>query len=244
MRYLILSDIHANLEALDAALAAGEDADGVLVLGDLVGYGADPNAVIDRVRGLSNLTVIRGNHDKVGAGLESVRSFNHLARYAIEWTADALLPDRRAWLLALPQGPVIVDDTVEICHGAPFDEDVYIFDELDARRALDASRRPLCLFGHTHVPAAFRLNREFQAIGAPRGARATLTLEASARYLVNCGAVGQPRDGDWRAAFGLLDTESGILTIRRAEYDVGTAQSKIIEAGLPEVLAQRLGVGR
>jgi diadenosine tetraphosphatase ApaH/serine/threonine PP2A family protein phosphatase len=244
MRYLILSDIHANLEALDAALAAGAGADAVLVLGDLVGYGADPNAVIDRIRSLRGVTVIRGNHDKVGAGIESVRSFNHLARYAIEWTAGALLPDQRRWLAALPQGPHIVDETVEICHGAPFDEDVYIFDDLDGRRAFEASRRPLCLFGHTHVPAAFRHDGEFEAIPLPRGSRVDLPLDAGARYLVNCGAVGQPRDGDWRAAFGVVDTAARALTLVRVEYDVATAQAKIIEAGLPEVLAQRLGVGR
>ena len=244
MRYLILSDIHANLEALDAALAACPDADAVLVLGDLVGYGADPNAVIDRVRMLPAVSLIRGNHDKVGAGIDSVRSFNHLARHAIEWTADTLLPDRKQWLAALPQGPAIVDDLVEICHGSPFDEDVYIFDELDARRAFDASRRPLCLFGHTHLPAAFQLDGEFEVVGPPRGTRYELPLEDGTRYLVNCGAVGQPRDGDWRAAFGVLETSTRTLTVMRAEYDVAAAQAKIVEAGLPEVLAQRLGVGR
>jgi diadenosine tetraphosphatase ApaH/serine/threonine PP2A family protein phosphatase len=244
MRYLILSDIHANLEALDAALAAGPSADAVLVLGDLVGYGADPNAVIDRIRGLPRLTVIRGNHDKVGAGIDSVRSFNHLARHAIEWTAAALLPDRKQWLAALPQGPLVVDDMVEICHGSPFDEDVYIFDELDARRALETSSRPLCLFGHTHLPAAFCLDREFEVVGPPRGARFELTLAPGSKYLVNCGAVGQPRDGDWRASFGVLDTDARTVTIRRVEYDVAATQAKILDAGLPDLLAQRLGVGR
>src|SRR5580765_5620767 len=155
MRYLVISDVHANLEALDAVLAAAGQYDRVLVLGDLVGYGADPNAVIDRVRSLPSATCIRGNHDKVGAGLEDTDGFNYLARHAIAWTANALTPDRREWLAALPEGPAIVDPFVEICHGAPFDEDVYIFDDLDAMRALRASERPLCLFGHTHVPAAF-----------------------------------------------------------------------------------------
>ena len=244
MRYLILSDIHANLEALDATLAARPEVDAVLVLGDLVGYGADPNAVIDRVRMLPTVSLIRGNHDKVGAGIDSVRSFNHLARHAIEWTAGALLPDRKQWLAELPQGPAIVNDVVEICHGSPFDEDVYIFDELDARRAFEASRRQLCLFGHTHLPAAFQLDGEFEVVGPPRGKRFDLTLAEGTRYLVNCGAVGQPRDGDWRAAYGVLDTSTKVLSVMRAEYDVAAAQAKIIEAGLPEVLAQRLGVGR
>jgi diadenosine tetraphosphatase ApaH/serine/threonine PP2A family protein phosphatase len=244
MRYLVLSDVHANLEALAATLAAAGDYDHALVLGDLVGYGANPDDVIDRIRALPSATLIRGNHDKVATGLETVESFNHLARHAIQWTASTLSPDRRAWLAALPPGPTAIDEVVEICHGAPFDEDAYIFDELDVRRAFKAMQRPLCLFGHTHVPAAFRFDTSLQPIGPPRGDRFRLTLDDEATYLVNCGAVGQPRDGDPRAAFGLLDTDARTLTIVRVPYDVATAQAKIIAAGLPEVLAQRLAVGR
>jgi diadenosine tetraphosphatase ApaH/serine/threonine PP2A family protein phosphatase len=243
MKYLILSDLHANLEALEAVLAAAGEYDRALVLGDLVGYGANPDAVIDRVRALPSATVIRGNHDKVGAGLETVESFNHLARYAIAWTATTLSRPNRDWLAALPAGPAIVDDHLEICHGAPFDEDVYIFDELDARRAFTAMQRPLCLFGHTHVPAAFRFDGEMTPVGPPRGTRFDLGV-SDARYLVNCGAVGQPRDGDARAAFGIFDTGSRALAVNRVPYDVATAQAKIIAAGLPEVLAQRLAIGR
>jgi len=244
MRYLILSDIHANLEALEAVLAVARDHDAVLLLGDLVGYGADPNAVIERVRALPATTIVRGNHDKVGAGLENVESFNHLARQAIAWTAQMLSPPNRQWLAALPHGPTVIDGLVEICHGAPFDEDVYIFDDLDARRAIRATRRPLCLFGHTHVPAVFRFDADLEALGPPRGPRFRMTIDDDAKYLVNCGAVGQPRDGDPRAAFGHLDTESRTLSVVRVDYDVSAAQAKIITAGLPEVLAQRLAVGR
>jgi diadenosine tetraphosphatase ApaH/serine/threonine PP2A family protein phosphatase len=244
MRYLIVSDVHANLEALEATLSAAGEVDRVLVLGDLVGYGADPNAVIDRIRGLARATIIRGNHDKVGAGIENVDSFNHLARYAIAWTASALTPDNREWLAAVPPGPVAIDGFVEICHGSPFDEDVYIFDDLDARRAINVTSRPLCLFGHTHVPAAFRFDGNLSPIGPPRGARFRLALDDGAKYLVNCGAVGQPRDGDPRAAFGLLDTDASALTVLRVTYDVASAQQKIVDAGLPEVLAQRLAIGR
>ena len=244
MRYLVISDIHANLEALEAVLHAAGETDAVLVLGDLVGYGADPNAVIDRVRELPAVTIIRGNHDKVGSRIESVRSFNHLARFAIEWTADELSDERRAWLAALPAGPLIVDDFVEICHGSPFDEDVYVFEPVDARRSLNVSRRPLCLFGHTHVPAAFRLAASLETIGPPHGARFPMPLADVGRYLVNCGAVGQPRDGDPRAAFGILDTDAKLLEVVRVPYDLASAQAKIVAAGLPEVLAQRLAVGR
>jgi diadenosine tetraphosphatase ApaH/serine/threonine PP2A family protein phosphatase len=245
MRYLVLSDIHANLEALEAVLdTAGDGWDTVLVLGDLVGYGADPNAVVDRVRAMQNATVIRGNHDKVGAGLESVAGFNHLARQAIVWTTKTLTPDNRAWVAALQPGPVVVDDTVEICHGSPFDEDLYIFDDLDARRSFGVMRRPLCVFGHTHVPASFTFDSDLRHMPQPRGPEFRITLYSGSRYLVNCGAVGQPRDGDPRAAFGVIDTDEQSITVRRIPYDVGTTQAKIVKAGLPDVLAQRLAIGR
>jgi diadenosine tetraphosphatase ApaH/serine/threonine PP2A family protein phosphatase len=244
MRYLILSDIHANLEALDAVLAAAEPWDRALVLGDLIGYGADPNAVVERIRGLSDAVLIRGNHDKVGAGLATVDGFNHLARQAIMWTASAMTPANRDWVAALPEGPVVVDAWTEICHGAPFDEDVYIFDDLDARRAFRVLQRPLCLFGHTHVPAVFGFDGDLQMIGPPRGTSSVLTLKDDMKYLVNVGAVGQPRDGDHRAAYGLLDTDTRILSVLRTEYDLAAAQSKILAAGLPDVLAQRLAIGR
>jgi diadenosine tetraphosphatase ApaH/serine/threonine PP2A family protein phosphatase len=244
MRYLVLSDIHANLEALEAVMAAAGPYDHALVLGDLVGYGANPDEVIERIRALPAATLIRGNHDKVATGLESVDSFNHLARFAIQWTASTLAPENREWLAALPAGPTEIDDLVEICHGAPFDEDVYIFDDLDSRRAFNAMTRPLCLFGHTHVPAAFRFDGEMEPIGPPRGERFHLTLTSGVRYLVNCGAVGQPRDGDPRAAFGILETDTHSLSVVRVPYDLQRAQAKIIAAGLPEVLAQRLAIGR
>ena len=245
MKYLVISDIHANLEALDATLAAAGSFDRALVLGDLVGYGADPNAVIDRVRAMPDTVLIRGNHDKVGAGLEDVDGFNHLAKFAIAWTAAALTRDNREWLARLPQGPAIVDEAVQICHGTPFDEDVYVFDDLDALRAIRAARRPLCLFGHTHVPAVYRLdsNAEFSMIPTARISPFALALDEG-QYLINVGAVGQPRDGDARAAFGVYDTETRTMTLLRAPYDVGAAQQKIIAAGLPEVLAQRLALGR
>jgi diadenosine tetraphosphatase ApaH/serine/threonine PP2A family protein phosphatase len=246
MRYLIISDIHANLEALEAVMAASaeERIDATLVLGDLVGYGADPNAVVARVRAMPATTIIRGNHDKVGAGIDDVEGFNPLAKHAIEWTAAVLTPENRRWLAALPAGPTLVNPVVEICHGAPFDEDCYLFDELDVRRALASMQRPLCLFGHTHVPAAFRQGPRFEIIGPPRGETFEIALEGGGSYLVNCGAVGQPRDGDPRAAFGVFETEARRLVVRRVPYDVMGAQAKIVGAGLPEVLAQRLAFGR
>jgi diadenosine tetraphosphatase ApaH/serine/threonine PP2A family protein phosphatase len=140
---------------------------------------------------------------------------------------------------------VDIDEHVEICHGTPFDEDVYVFDDLDALRSIRMSKRPVCLYGHTHVPAAFQLQGdELQLIGPPRGEKFRLALQDDGCYLVNCGSVGQPRDGDPRAACGILDTDARTLTIVRTEYDLASAQSKILAAGLPEILAQRLGMGR
>jgi diadenosine tetraphosphatase ApaH/serine/threonine PP2A family protein phosphatase len=244
MQYLVLSDIHANLEALDAAIAAAPKVDHVLVLGDLVGYGADPNAVVDRVRAFPKATAIRGNHDKVAAGLEGASGFNHLARHAVEWTRNTLTAANREWVAALRPGPFLVDPMVEICHGTPFDEDVYLFDDIDARQAFRSMKRAICLFGHTHVPMIFRCDDTLQHIGPPRTERHVLDVKDDAKYLVNCGAVGQPRDGDPRAAFGLIDTSARTVTLLRVPYDIATAQAKILAAGLPEVLAHRLATGR
>ncbi|NOT45252.1 MAG: metallophosphoesterase family protein [Acidobacteria bacterium] len=244
MRYLVLSDIHANLEALDAVLEAAAPWDHALVLGDLVGYGADPNAVVERVRALPSSTVIRGNHDKVAAGIADVRAFNHLARQAIAWTSSQLTADNLRWLSDLATGPLDVGPLIEICHGTPFDEDVYVFDEYDATRALRSARRAVCLFGHTHVPAVFRFDPQRHAVDVAAARPGALTLDGESRYLVNVGSVGQPRDADPRAAFGIVDSSALTVTFVRAAYDIPTAQAKILQAGLPEMLAQRLGLGR
>ena len=247
MRYLVISDIHANLQAYDTVMAeaAAVKYDRVLVLGDLVGYGADPNAAIERIRQLPGVTSIRGNHDKVGAGVESPEGFNAVARNAIRWTFDTLSEDNREWLAGLPAGPMIVDDLIEICHGTPFDEDSYVFDDLDALRAMHAARRPLCLFGHTHVQVGHYLSRDqFGLSTADEQRPLMIALDDTNRYLVNPGSVGQPRDGDPRAGFGVVDTAAREVTIYRVEYPIGKAQARILEEGLPEVLAHRLALGR
>lgn len=248
MRYLIISDIHGNLEALEAVLtaAAARGYDATLVLGDLVGYCADPNAVIERVQGLAPVAIIRGNHDKVACGIEDPDGFNLIARSAVEWTYQALTDDHRAYLRALPLGPVAVDDTIEICHGTPYDEDAYVFDELDALRALEAAHRPLCLFGHTHIPVAFRRSGSGLEMHIAEREVDTLAVDiaADSRYLVNPGSVGQPRDGNPRAAFAIVDTDARRVELLRVDYAMAVAQRKIVQAGLPEVLAKRLGVGR
>ncbi len=247
MRYLILSDVHGNLEALQACVADarvrrfGE----TLVLGDLVGYGADPNAVVDDVLALAPTAVVRGNHDKVAIGLDQAEGFNAVARSAAQWMLDTLTPQHRKWLIELPAGPTVIDDLLEICHGSPVDEDAYIFDETDALRAFQAMTRPLCLFGHTHHPVVFQLTDDvLDYAGSTRQEEARLDLENGSRYLVNPGSVGQPRDGDARAAYAIVDTGDRHIEFFRVEYDVETAQRKIIDAGLPEALARRLAAGR
>jgi len=247
LRYLVLTDIHANLEALEVCLADAVQRtyDETLVLGDLVGYGADPNAVVERVQALTPVAIVRGNHDKVACGLEQAEGFNSVARNAAKWTLDILTPEHRAWLADLPQGPHDVDDLIQICHGSPFDEDAYIFDELDAVRALKLSSRPLCLFGHTHYPITFELSAEgFDSIGPSATAVTELQMKAGSKYLVNPGSVGQPRDGDPRAAYAIADTTQKRIELFRLTYPVEQAQAKVIKAGLPEVLAQRLALGR
>ena len=247
MRYLVLSDIHANIDALESVLTAAPPGtwDRAIVLGDLVGYGAEPNAVVDRVRALDPMAVIRGNHDKAGSGLDDGSSFNHVARMAALWTLEALSDDNREYLRALPQGPAVIDDRLEICHGAPFDEDHYIFDGDDAARALGAITRQVCLFGHTHLPVVFRRGVDLFDGFMPQGSETlTVPIEGGMSYLVNPGSVGQPRDGDPRAAFGIYDADAPSLILRRVAYPLDKAQRRILDAGLPASLANRLGVGR
>jgi diadenosine tetraphosphatase ApaH/serine/threonine PP2A family protein phosphatase len=246
VRYLILSDIHANLDALDAVLAHASGAwDQVLVLGDLVGYGAEPNQVMDRIHALKPASVIRGNHDKAACGIDDGSQFNHVARLAAEWTGNQLTEANLDYLRNLPMGPVQIDSSLEICHGAPFDEDHYIFDGADALQALQSATRPLCLFGHTHLPVMFRVVGDALE-GAPPDpdVETALPIESNAQYLVNVGSVGQPRDGDPRAAYGILDTTAREMRLRRVVYPVESAQRKILVAGLPASLANRLALGR
>ena len=171
MRYLIISDIHANLEALEAvvALAPPTTFDRLLVLGDIVGYGADPNAVVDRVRAFAPHVIIRGNHDKVASGLEDAEGFNAAARQSALWTHDQLTEANRAYLAALPAGPRTSNDTIEVCHGAPYDEDAYLFEHGHALQALEAAARPLCFFGHTHVQIGYWVSSDAFDVIVPDG---------------------------------------------------------------------------
>ena len=248
MRYLIFSDLHANLDAFEAVLGAAPPADRILILGDIVGYGAEPNAVIDRVRQLDPVLIIRGNHDKVASGLEMPDSFNPAALQSAAWTFDKLTGDNRAWLYAIPPGPVEIDDTIEICHGSPEDEDEYLFSAADAGRVFPSVTRPVCFFGHTHVAVSYSSCPNFKEVELREpdqdGTTTVIGIKPRRHYLINPGAVGQPRDGDPRAAFAYFDTSTQSVELRRVPYDVARAQQRIRAAGLPDVLARRLGLGR
>jgi predicted phosphodiesterase len=245
VRYLIISDIHGNLHALTAvmedALRAGYD--DVLCLGDLVGYGADPAAVLARTFEMAPKGLIRGNHDKVCAGIEPPTFFNEVARRSVRWTQETLSDEEMRTLAALPQGPVSVTDDIEICHGAPFDEDHYIFDEVDAARAIASTSARICLFGHTHLPA-FYVSTGGPVRGGQRPGETEVPLPREGTALINVGSVGQPRDGDPRAAYGILDTERDTIQLYRVDYDLEGAQQRILKAGLPAFLATRLGRGQ
>jgi len=247
MRYLVLSDIHANLQALEAVLAAATviGYDEIVVLGDLVGYGGDPDAVVERIRALRPVSIVRGNHDKVAAGIEDSSGFNAVARRAAVWTRDALSPENRQYLVSLPAGPLALNDAVLVCHGSPEDEDLYIFNDRDALRALRIATRPICLFGHTHLPIVVHLVEDaLELVARATEAETHVELAPEVKYLINPGSVGQPRDGDSRAAFAVLDPSTSSIVLYRVPYDLNAAQARILEAGLPPSLAHRLGVGR
>lgn len=244
MRYLILSDLHSNLEATQAALAHALELgyDRALVLGDIVGYGADPNPVMDLLRALPGLVAIRGNHDKVAAGLEEGEEFNDAARQAALWTRRALTPANLAFLQGLPRGPLEFAPGRYICHGTPLDEDAYLLEEDEAQRCFERLDFEVCFFGHSHYPGAFVLDGP-RALRRAAGGGAVIGLEAGRRYLVNPGSVGQPRDRDTRCGFGIYDEARREMAFHRDEYPAALAREKILAAGLPRWLGDRLLVG-
>jgi diadenosine tetraphosphatase ApaH/serine/threonine PP2A family protein phosphatase len=251
LRILLLSDIHANLEALEACLSAAPSFDSVVNLGDVVGYGASPNEVVDRSRSLGKIFV-RGNHDKAATGLLELDDFNPLAAAAAIWTRDQLTSEHREWLRSLPQGPLPLEDFPEaqLVHGSPGDEDAYVVSLGDALVPLSAPKTPLTFFGHTHLQGGFFANGdsadgfrpEYRTIGQVESV--SLQLKPATRYLINPGSIGQPRDGDWRAAYALFDTEAQIVHFHRAPYNLKAAQDRIFAANLPPRLATRLAAGR
>lgn len=248
MRFLILSDVHANLTALEAALVEAKGKwDKTICLGDVVGYGPDPNEVIDRIRALDAVT-IRGNHDKVGSGLTSADDFNPVARAAAMWTREHLRPENRSYLENLPLGPVSVNG-FSIVHGALHDEDEYVVGPAQALESLLEAPSPVTFFGHTHLQGGFSLGPDNKLtslrLRPEDGDRfTTLELKQGTNYLLNPGSVGQPRDGDSRAAFAIADSDAGQVQFWRVPYKVESVQQRMEKAGLPEPLILRLSFGR
>jgi len=250
MRYLILSDIHGNWEALQAVLrhARRKRYTRILFLGDAVGYGASPNLVVDWLRSLGGRVVaIRGNHDRVCAGLDSADTFNRYAREASEWTHDRLSWRNLAFLRDLAEGPVTVEEGLVICHGSPVDEDEYLFSVHDAQESILSTNASVIFFGHTHVPSLFELRpgdgHDILQARILAGRRTVLDLDLDSRYLINPGSVGQARDRDPRAAYAIYDHDRRRLYHYRVEYPVETARRRIHQAGLPPVLGDRLLFG-
>lgn len=242
----VLSDVHANREALAAVLHAVDriGPDALLFLGDLVGYNADPEPCVEAVLGRA-AAAVRGNHDKAVAGLMGLDWFNPVAAEAARWTRGAVAAGTLARLAGLPAGPLATAGGVLLCHGTPSDEDAYLSSGsavTEAFRTLERSHPDarFCLHGHTHVPFA----AECRAGRIRRLGAAEIRLESSARYLLNPGSVGQPRDGNARASFGILDLSRGAWRVVRVPYDVEGARARIAAARLPAELAERLIAGR
>lgn len=243
MQVLIISDIHANFTALEAVLEAAEPSgyEAVWCLGDLIGYGPDPNDCVERVRELPQLVCLIGNHDQAALGKIPLERFNEDARAAAAWTRERLEEGNEAYLLSLPSR--VSFDEFTLAHGSPRQPVwEYILDPQTAEMNFQSFETPYCLVGHSHLPLAFRLvpeNSRAELVSIPWDRR----LELEPRMILNPGSVGQPRDMDPRAAYALLDTEACTWEAIRVEYDVEQVQKRMMEGGLPERQALRLMSG-
>jgi predicted phosphodiesterase len=240
MRIAIFGDIHANLEALEVVLADAREqgCTSYICLGDVVGYNANPRECLQIVQSLK-CPVVKGNHDDYASSDSSLESFNPLAEVAIQWTRDQLTPAEKAWLGALPlisklRGFTVVHASLEDPGGWG-----YVLNQLDAAASFSKQTTKLCFFGHTHNPRAYI--KDSSVVGLPFE---QLVVEPDKRYFVNVGSVGQPRDSDWRAAYVVFDEEKRMIRLRRLRYDLAKTQGKILAAGLPPRLADRLAYGK
>ncbi len=242
MRIAVISDVHANLPALEAVLEALRDVgplDALWHLGDVVGYGPHPNEVIERLRAAGAVGVL-GNHDAAVVGRIGIEWFNDDAQAAIEWSVEQIGTPHRTWLDGLPE--VRREAEVTLVHGSPRDPIwEYVYSTSIARSNFGSFETSLCLVGHTHVPLLFRERDGRVEVESPEDGH-TVELGAG-RTIVNPGSVGQPRDGDPRAAWLLLDTDAGTVTWRRVPYDVAATQADMRAARLPERLVDRLELG-
>ncbi len=245
MRALVISDLHSNAEALRAVLShvRRKKFEHIICLGDFVGYGAQPNQVLDSMRSLRGTKIyIRGNHDRVAAGMDDGSGFNPAAREAAVWTRSHLSKPNRRFLETLTVGPV-QHDGVMMCHGSPYDEDEYLFTEHHAAQIFVQYDAPIILYGHTHLPVVFWTDERRLVMGTLVGGEATFRLDASRRYLINPGSVGQPRDRNPEASCAIFDSGRRTVQFFRVPYDYTRTQAAIVKAGLPRALADRLQFG-
>ena len=243
MRYAILSDIHANLPALEAVLAVTrkQAVDSYICTGDVVGYGAQPNECCEAVRDLRAL-VVRGNHDEAAIKVGKEEWFTPAARACILWTREALTAENREFLEELRPARQI--EGTHLCHGSLPDPDMYTTTTADALQTFAVMEEPCCFLGHTHYAEWYIYRCDgYLPSQHPRPEGGECTFAEDRLYVVNPGAVGQPRDGNSQASFALWDTEAGRVTIHRISYDVAEAQRRILEAGLPANMAERLRFG-
>jgi predicted phosphodiesterase len=245
LRFLILSDIHANLEALQAVLrdSAGRSCEALLCLGDIVGYGPNPNEVCALIKARADV-VVRGNHDKACSGTINYDSFNPAAQWSSRWTREELSDEHARWLFQLERGPVLVEN-FDLVHGAPDDEDRYIFHAHEAEASIGYACEQITFFGHTHVQGGFvgETHRRCLEVSRLHTLPSLMAIVPDRKYLLNPGAVGQPRDGDARAAYCVYDSAMRVVEFHRVEYDIRTVQDKMLTAGFPEELAFRLASG-
>lgn len=245
MRALVVSDLHSNAEALRAVLShvRRKRFDCIVCLGDFVGYGAEPNQVLDAMRTLKGKKLyIRGNHDRFVAGHGDEADFNEAAKAAALWTRQHLSVPNRRFLENLPLGPIQRDGLL-LCHGTPEDEDEYAFNEGHASRIFNQTDAPIVLYGHTHLPVIFSVDEKGRVRGSAVRGEAIFRLDDGRRYLINPGSVGQPRDRNPRASFAIVDSRRMTAQFFRVSYDVARTQSAILKAGLPAMLAHRLKWG-
>ncbi len=245
MKYFIISDIHANYSALDRVLniIKRKAISKIIILGDLVGYGGEPNQVVSRVRTLKNAMIIRGNHDKVASGVEDGRNFNNSALKAVLWTKRRLTSLNREFLFDLPAGPLMINDEFEVVHGSTTNEDDYILSDYDAAKAAGLMKRDICFFGHSHLPVIFEIKGNSVEHHIPKKEREEYRLKPGFKYLINPGSVGQPRDRNPMASCVIYDSDCGHLQIYRTAYDIARTTDRINRAELPEILAKRLSRG-
>jgi len=240
MRFAIFGDIHANLHALEAVMAdaKAQNCNHFVCMGDVVGYNAFPTQCLELIRAL-DCPVVKGNHDEQASMFGVQDGFNPLAEEAINWTREHLSDTDRDWLRALRLQRQVRDFTIVHATLDTPHKWGYVFNQLDAAASFSYQHTAICFIGHTHVPKAYIRDGSVRTIALD-----TLEIMPGKKYLVNVGSVGQPRDGDWRAAYCVYDTVENCITLRRLEYDISAAQHAILDAGLPHKLADRLALGR